>query len=90
MYFRRVKAFRGAVGAPPKSGLWLGPARVIMTEPVQQWSSWAQYDGTSGRRVALAWRQVDQKPSHSASPLERAQGRDCTLEKSYPSVFVDK
>ena len=52
MYFRRVKAFRGAVGAPPKSGLWLGPARVIMTEPVQQWSSWAH--NTTGQ-VGVVW-----------------------------------
>ena len=32
MYFRRGKVTRGAIGAPSKSGLWLGPARVIMTE----------------------------------------------------------
>ena len=38
MYFRRGKVTRGAIGAPSKSGLWLGPARVIMTEAVQQWS----------------------------------------------------
>ena len=38
MYFRRGKVTRGANGAPSKSGLWLGPARVIMTESVQQWS----------------------------------------------------
>ena len=38
MHFRRGKVTRGATGAPSKSGLWLGPARVIMTESVQQWS----------------------------------------------------
>ena len=38
MYFRRGKVTRGVIGAPSKSGLWLGPARVIMTEVVQQWS----------------------------------------------------
>ena len=38
MYFRRGKVTRGAIGAPSKSGLWLGPARVIMTEAIQQWS----------------------------------------------------
>ena len=38
MYVRRGKVTRGAIGAPSKSGLWLGPARVIMTEAVQQWS----------------------------------------------------
>ena len=37
MYFRRGKVIRGAIGAPSKSGLWLGPARVIMTEAIQQW-----------------------------------------------------
>ena len=38
MYFRRGKVTRGAIGAPSKSGLWLGPARVIMTEAIQRWS----------------------------------------------------
>ena len=38
MYFRCGKVTRGAIGAPFKSGLWLGPACVIMTEAVQQWS----------------------------------------------------
>ena len=28
MYFRRGKVTRGAIGAPSKSGLWLGLARV--------------------------------------------------------------
>ena len=36
MCFRRGKVTRGAIGAPSKSGLWQGPARVIMTEAVQQ------------------------------------------------------
>ena len=35
MHFRREKVTRGVVGAPSMSGLWLGAARVIMTE---QWS----------------------------------------------------
>ena len=35
-YFRRGKVTRGAIGAPSKSGPWLGPARVIMTEAIQQ------------------------------------------------------
>ena len=34
--FRRGKVTRGVIGAPSKSGLWLGPAPVIMTEAVQQ------------------------------------------------------
>ena len=38
MYFRRGKVTRRAIGAPSKSGLWPGPARVIMTWAVQQWS----------------------------------------------------
>ena len=38
MYFRRGKVTRVAIGAPSKSSLCLGPARVIMTEAVQQWS----------------------------------------------------
>ena len=38
MYFRGGKVTRGAIGAPSKPGLWLGPARVIMTEAIQQWS----------------------------------------------------
>ena len=37
MYFRRGKVTPGAIGAPSKSGLWLGPARVILTEAIQQW-----------------------------------------------------
>ena len=37
MYFRRGKVTRGAIGAPSMSGLWLGPARDIMTEAIQQW-----------------------------------------------------
>ena len=36
--FRRGKVTRGVIGAPSKSGLWLEPAPVIMTEAVQQWS----------------------------------------------------
>ena len=38
MHFRWCKVTRGAIGAPSKSGLWLGLARVIMTEAIQQWS----------------------------------------------------
>ena len=41
-YFRRGKVTRKAIGAPSKSGLWLGPTRVIMTEAVQQWSGSVQ------------------------------------------------
>ena len=52
MYFRRGKVTRGAIGAPSKSGLWLGPARVIMTEAVQQWSESVQ--STTGQ-IGVVW-----------------------------------
>ena len=43
---------RGAIGAPSKSGLWLGPARVIMTEAVQQWSG--SVHSTTGQ-IGVVW-----------------------------------
>ena len=52
MYFRRGKVTRGAIGAPSKSGLWLGPARVIMTESVQQWSG--SVHSTTGQ-IGVVW-----------------------------------
>ena len=52
MYFRRGKVTRGAIGAPSKSGLWLGPARVIMTEAVQQWTGSVQ--STTGQ-IGVVW-----------------------------------
>ena len=52
MYFRRGKATRGAIDAPSMSGLWLGPARVIMTEAVQQWSGWVH--STTGQ-IGVVW-----------------------------------
>ena len=52
MYFRRGKVTRGAIGAPSKSGLWLGPARVIMTEAIQQCSGSAH--STTGQ-VGVVW-----------------------------------
>ena len=51
MYFRRGKVTRG-IGAPSKSGLWLGPARVIMTEATQQWS--ASVHSTTGQ-IGVVW-----------------------------------
>ena len=50
MYFRRGKVTRGAIGAPSKSGLWLGPARVIMTS--QQWSG--SVHSTTGQ-IGVVW-----------------------------------
>ena len=52
MYFRRGKVTRGAIGAPSKSGLWLGPARVIMTEAIQQWSG--SVHSTTGQ-IGVVW-----------------------------------
>ena len=52
MHFRRGKVTRGAIGAPSKSGLWLGPARVIMTEAIQQWSG--SVHSTPGQ-IGVVW-----------------------------------
>ena len=52
MYFRRCKVTRGAIGAPSKSGLWLGPARVIITEAIQQWSG--SVHSTTGQ-IGVVW-----------------------------------
>ena len=52
MYFRRGKVTRGAIGAPSKSGLWLGPARVIMTEAIQQWGG--SVHSTTGQ-IGVVW-----------------------------------
>ena len=43
---------RGAIGAPSKSGLWLGPARVIMIEAIQQWSG--SVHSTTGQ-IGVVW-----------------------------------
>ena len=50
--FRRGKVTRGAIGAPSKSGLWLGPARVILTEAIQQWSG--SVHSTTGQ-IGVVW-----------------------------------
>ena len=52
MHFRRGKVTRGAIGAPSKSGLWLGPARVIMTEAIQPWSG--SVHSTKGQ-IGVVW-----------------------------------
>ena len=58
--FAGSKVTRGAIGAPSKSGLWLGPARVIMTEDVQQWR-WigAFHDRTNRCCLVIARKQAD-------------------------------
>ena len=43
---------RGVIGAPPKSGLWVGPAPVIMTEAVQPWSGSVH---STTRQVGVVW-----------------------------------
>ena len=70
MYFRRGKVTRGAIGAPSKSGLWLGPARVIMTEAVQQCNG--PVTSTTGQIgfVWVSWKQTDQMSSHSAPSMQ--------------------
>ena len=53
MHFRRGKVTRGVIGAPSsKSRLWLGPARVIMTEALQQWSG--SVHSTTGQ-IRVVW-----------------------------------
>ena len=69
MYFRRGKVTPAAICAPFKSGLWLGPACVIMTEAVQQWSGSVD-DRTSWCRLGVSWKQIDQMSSHSAPSMQ--------------------
>ena len=52
MYFRRGKVTRGAIGAPSKSGLWLGLARVVMTEAIQQLSGSVR---STTRQIGVVW-----------------------------------
>ena len=52
MYFRRGKVTRGAIDAPSKSGLWLGPSRATMTEAFQQWSG--SVHSTTGQ-IGVVW-----------------------------------
>ena len=47
-----AKVIRGAIGAPSKSGLWLGHARVIMTEAVHRCSG--SVHSTTGQ-VGVVW-----------------------------------
>ena len=71
MCFRRGKVTRGGIGAPSKSALWLGPARVIMTEAVQQSSgSVHSTTGQSSCRLGVTWKQTDQLSSHSAPSMQ--------------------
>ena len=50
--FRRGKVTRGVIDAPSKSGLWLGPARVIMTEAIHQWSGSVH---STTRQIGVVW-----------------------------------
>ena len=43
---------RGVIDAPSKSGLWLGPARVIMTEAIHQWSGSVH---STTRQIVVVW-----------------------------------
>ena len=56
---------------PVASGLWLGPARVIMTEAVQQWSG--SVHSTTGE-IGVVWgvarKQADQMSSYSAPSMQ--------------------
>ena len=54
-YFRPGKVTRGAIGAPSMSGLWLGPARVIMTEDMVG----AFHDRTNWCCLVIARKQAD-------------------------------
>ena len=69
--FRRGKVTRGVIGAPSKSGLWLGPAPVIMTEAVQQWSGSVH---STTRLIGVVWvsheNKTDQMSSHSAPSMQ--------------------
>ena len=72
MYFHRGKVTRGAIGAPSKSGLLLGPARVIMTEegsPTMEWIG-AIHDRTNWCCLGVSWKQIDQMSSHSAPSMQ--------------------
>ena len=48
MCLLRGKVTRGVVMAPSKSGLWLGPARLIMTESVSTKEWICVFDGQIG------------------------------------------
>ena len=54
MYFRRAKG-RGAgeQSHGQKLGSWLGPARILMTEPVQDWSQ--QSEELISQKISVVW-----------------------------------
>ena len=82
MYFRRHKVTRGAIGAPSKSGLWLGPARVIMTEAVQQWSG--SVHSTTGL--------IKCHPAHLRRCSEREvsiASLECLVQISMPTIVTE-
>ena len=73
MFFRRGKETRRAIGAPSKSGLWLGPARVITTEAIQQWSGSVH---STTRQIGVVWlshgrnKLIRCHPSYSAPSMQ--------------------
>ena len=71
MWSRRGKVTRGAIGAPSKSGLWLGPARVVMTDTssTMEWIG-AFHDRTNRCCLGVARKQADQMSSHSAPSMQ--------------------
>ena len=91
MYFRRGKVTRGPMGAPPKSGLWLGPACVIMTKAVQQWSE--SVHSTTGQ-IGVVWVSHGNKlircHSHSTPSMQRKRSIDCLSERSCAISMPDE
>ena len=88
MYLRRGKVTRGVVGAPSKSRLW---ARVIMTEPVQQWSGSVRE--TMGQ-VGVVWISHGNKliKSHPTQ-LRRCSEREVAIanfERPHSCLFVNE
>ena len=77
MYFRRGKVTRRPIGAPSKSGLWLGPARVIMTEAIQQWCG--SVHSTTGQ-IGVVWLSHGNKLIRChPTQLRRCSGREISV-----------
>ena len=75
--FRRGKVTRGVIGAPSKSGLWLGPATVIMTEAVQQWSGSVH---STTRQIVVVWVSHGNKLIRChPTPLGRCSEREVSI-----------
>ena len=89
--FAGGKVTRGAIGAPSKSGLWLGPARVIMTEAIQQWSG--SVHSTTGQ-IGVVWLSHGNKPIRChPTQLRRCskkRGINCFSERSGTNFSTDE